>query len=619
MTYHCDRCRAALTPGALMCAGCGKRFDQPVPPDTDAPDAGLDALLRRRTAGGAAPPVPCPLLPAYYGTAARPPAQRRVGLIVGSVAVAAVAVLALAAWGADVLWMRGPGGEQAYVQHNLTGNDASEHGDFARAADEYSQMIALRPGRVDGYLLRGISEAQAGLISQSIADNTAALARTQEPMERGDLFYNRAQGRSRQGDQARAVADFTQSLGQYRLVRAPDELPDLPDRVDDTFRQRADSFWQMKNYAGAVADSNYVLSHPHARPTDYNVRAKAEAALGRVAAAQADFTQALRLDQTFGEGYFGLADLLGKQRRYAEAVSVYRRAVQADPGIAQFWGSLGWFQYEAGQRSQAIASDLHAQSLDPTQGWINYNLALCYAVSGDAARAQSAYADALAAGPPSARPGAMSDLHDALAKQPQSPVLRQALQQVERGRIGQPHQIRRRPPPASPAPPVASAFASMLAPEVTVAGYGLRPPAGFILTQRPLVALDGTGTVWLWTGRRRPDGTAPDIEVTISQDDGSMAAHVTSRQEVQSDMADMADNHSNLTMSPVTGLAVHSLPFAQGHWSGTGQRTGKTFDGLVYVSLTPSHYIDIVCHDARPYSRATLPLLRVSALTLRKM
>jgi len=78
-------------------------------------------------------------------------------------------------------------------------------------------------------------------------------------------------------------------------------------------------------------------------------------------------------------------------------------------------------------------------------------------------------------------------------------------------------------------------------------------------------------------------------------------------------------NHRNLVQSPVATGTVGGLPFARGAWSGIGQRTGKAFEGIVHISVTPSRYIEIQSHDAAPYSRSTLPLLRASTLTFRKL
>jgi hypothetical protein len=83
---------------------------------------------------------------------------------------------------------------------------------------------------------------------------------------------------------------------------------------------------------------------------------------------------------------------------------------------------------------------------------------------------------------------------------------------------------------------------------------------------------------------------------------GWMAAHYTASQEARMFLTGIGANHRNLVQSPV---ATGTVGFARGAWSGIGQRTGKAFEGIVYISVTPSRYIEIQSHDAAPYSRST--------------
>ncbi len=69
-----------------------------------------------------------------------------------------------------------------------------------------------------------------------------------------------------------------------------------------------------------------------------------------------------------------------------------------------------------------------------------------------------------------------------------------------------------------------------------------------------------------------------------------MAAHYTASQEAQMFLTDIGANHRNLVQSPVATGTVGGLPFARGAWPGIGQRTGKAFEGIVYISVTPSRY-----------------------------
>lgn len=352
------------------------------------------------------------------------------------------------------------------------------------------------------------------------------------------------------------------------------------------------------------------------------MQAKAEAALGLDKAAQADFLQATRMDPAYLDGYVGLADLANKRHDYAQAASVYRKAVQANPGSAQFWGSLGWFQYETGQDAQAINSDRRSQSLDRSQTWVRFNLALTYAAMDRGAEARAAYADALASAAAADRNAALGDIRNALVKHPGSAGLRQALTQVQEGKIGGPRTVRSVPasPPVSgkPATPPAL-FAARLGPEVALAdGYALQPPLGYTLTQRREVALNGSSTVYSWSGPRRADGTLPTLEAAIGHDDGSLAAHESEGQVAQDALDGMGDGHTNLRLSSISASVFGSVSFHGGDWDGIGVRTGKEYKGGEYWSVTPSHIIHFSTHDAFPACRATLLLLQASVKTFRK-
>ena len=649
MIYSCDRCRAALPGGVTTCPSCGRVFDQAVPNDVPQSAPGqsnfgqrasvsedpVDALLRDRTAASSAgtptggnaawSSAEAPNLRQAAGRALAPPTRRvPVWLGVAAGLAAVVGLLTALGLGANALWQRGAGGEAEYRQHNFAGNAAAERGDFAQADREYGQMIALRPRRVDGYLLRAINEALEGQTTAAIADNTQALLYAKDPEMRGDLLYNRAEAYAKQSRYVKAIADFTQASAEYALERSPRQMRDIPKRQEGVYSLRADAYWHHKDYALSIKDSKAAIALGHVHPDDYGIQAKAEMALNQDSAASADFTQALRLDPMYLDGYVGLGDLAEKHHQYAQAVQIFQQATSAAPSNAQFWGSLGWFQYKAGQGSAALVSDRHSQGLDPNQAWVNYNLALTYAAAGQSAEAHAAYTDALASGGAAEQKAGMTDIREALAKEPASAALRAALVQVQTGRVGGPRPARALlPPPPIPAPvppPVPPArFAALLGPEVALAGgTGIQPPLGYTLTQHPVVTLSSTSTLYLWSGPRRPDGTQPTLQVVAGHDDGSLAANSSERQTTQLALNDMGENHRSLRISPVSTASFGGLTFDFGDWDGFGTRTLKEYQGSEYWSVTPSHILHLSSHDAIPYSRVTLPLLQASIATFRR-
>jgi len=67
-------------------------------------------------------------------------------------------------------------------------------------------------------------------------------------------------------------------------------------------------------------------------------------------------------------------------------------------------------------------------------------------------------------------------------------------------------------------------------------------------------------------------------------------ADIGANHRCQSSVPIIGANHRNLVQSPVATGTVGGLPFARGAWSGIGQRTGKAFEGIVHISVTPSRY-----------------------------
>ncbi len=483
MIYECDKCDATLARGAMSCPQCGETFDEPVPMDaslTDAvapslsatdPDAlevasgeretlvkeppeppqpqppapelsGLDSALRGRSAGGPAffgsgpafgasgASSPVSAFPSASAPRKKVPAWAWITL---SVLVFLVLCVGLAGWAGYTAWMRGAGGEIAFRQHNQAGNQAFGAHDYSKAVDEYSQMIALRPRRMDGYMLRGIVYGSMGRYRDAIADDTTALTLPQG-RNVADLYSNRASAETQSGQFAPAIQDLTQSLTLYKQFRRADSPNQIFGYLRNDYQSRAQTYASMHQWAQAEADETTVIQSYAPDPPDFIQRGQARAAQGKNALALADFEQVIRLDPDSPNSYVAESDFLEHSHQYPQLFALWQRARRAFPeGSAQegsWWGSLGWFQYQSGQIAQAIQSDQKALVIERAQPWVHYNLALCYAAQGSAAKASAAYADALVHSSEADRKAGLKDVADALAKHPTSAVLQQVQQQL---------------------------------------------------------------------------------------------------------------------------------------------------------------------------------------------
>lgn len=148
--------------------------------------------------------------------------------------------------------------------------------------------------------------------------------------------------------------------------------------------------------------------------------------MGDAAGARADFEAASRRSPHLMLAYLNLEDMLEKRHQPRQALDAARAALRANPSSAAAWGSVGWFLYENGSVAEAIAADQRALSLDGSQDWVRYNLGLAFAVQGDWPHAQAAYSVAVGQATHVEWSGAVGEVRQALARQPQSQALQDA-------------------------------------------------------------------------------------------------------------------------------------------------------------------------------------------------
>ena len=121
------------------------------------------------------------------------------------------------------------------------------------------------------------------------------------------------------------------------------------------------------------------------------------------------------------------AQILNTLLKRDEAINEYLEALKIAPDNATTWGNLGWTQYEAGQYDVAIRSSRKALEKDTTLAYVRLNLGLIYAVQNHWPESQKEYQEALSYASPVDLKAGFSDVRDALAKQPGSQALQQAL------------------------------------------------------------------------------------------------------------------------------------------------------------------------------------------------
>lgn len=593
MIHYCERCKTALKSGAEICTVCGKPLGAPVT---------------------AEPEIAEPILFGTTGTQRRN--LMRMGKRLG-IGLAGIAVL----WAGYSLWMLGPGGEILFMMKNSSANAAFERGNFSIADADYTRMIEVRPHRTDGYLLRAISEYKQGLYLPAIRDNTEALRYAHGMTQIGNLHFNRAQGYEAKSDWKRALQDYSEAETSFLQEKDDVMLQYIPRYLADARRGRAKCLIQFHDPAQALTEYTSNVNAGTARTDDYGMRATCEEQLGMDAKATADYARSVKMDPGYLYGYQGLAQVAYKNHRSADAVEALKRATDANPNNAPAWGLLGWYEYTAGNLTAAIAHDQVALNMNSRLAWTRYNLALCYAVLGLQAKATDAYAEAIAGGTVQEKSGAMTDLRAALSQHPTSTALRAAINQLDRSGHGpqKPPLLSSADTPAlAPRVSVPTDFAGLLDSLHAMKDYFIQPPLGYTLKQSHSAFLSGTETIDYWRGSQHPDGTAPDLQVQMTLDDGRIAANTTASQEVQTFLDGTATNHSQFHASAITPIKISGRNFMQASWEGVGQHTGQQFAGCFYASVRPNERILIQIHDTVPSSKKTLSLLKAAIQTFRK-
>jgi tetratricopeptide (TPR) repeat protein len=153
-------------------------------------------------------------------------------------------------------------------------------------------------------------------------------------------------------------------------------------------------------------DSRSVLEHAlrvtEDNPAAHNALGTALAKQGRLEAARAHFSEAVRLDPRSVKARLNLGQALLALGRPAEAVGPYREALRLHSGAAMAHFHLGVALYQSGQSRAARDQFAEAVRLDPELTLARFNMGIVLAEEGDTAGAVSQWRRALDLDPESA-------------------------------------------------------------------------------------------------------------------------------------------------------------------------------------------------------------------------
>lgn len=160
------------------------------------------------------------------------------------------------------------------------------------------------------------------------------------------------------------------------------------------------------------------------------------------------------------------------------------------------------------------------------------------------------------------------------------------------------------------------AAAARLAPEQKLFGWAIRPPRGFVYTQKA----DGLNQIYIFQGSPRANKSAPLLWV-VTGDAKHVKTTRTQAEEVMDEyMIQLHQNRDDWKVTPIETGLVQGRKFLRRHWSGTEVSDGVTrrLHGIVYLTLTGTKFAAVTVADAEPDAKTSLNLMETSALTFHK-
>ena len=178
------------------------------------------------------------------------------------------------------------------------------------------------------------------------------------------------------------VFDDREQPAEYRLERAAQALlaqqrfGEARERFREALRVNPDyapahaglgaALFHLNAHEAALAAALRLQPHWALAGTLRRLMGQAARELGRLDEAGEHLEHVMRLDPRDTAAIDHLALVRFEQRRYEDALSLYRRLVEADPDNAQTHANLGATLYYLNRADEAVASYEHALSLDPS-------------------------------------------------------------------------------------------------------------------------------------------------------------------------------------------------------------------------------------------------------------
>ncbi len=244
---------------------------------------------------------------------------------------------------------------------------AEKQKNYREAADAYAQVLGLTPNDADAHYRKGFAHYSLKENDQSISDFTAALTKGYKPHI--NIYKVRYFVYLDQKNYDAALADINKGLAIL-----PNDL-DLLSAVGEINFER-------KSYPEALAAFQKAsLAAPNNADLYYNI-ARVHFATGdakaQVAAAESALAKGTRFP---GESYYILAEGNHKLRNIPAAIDAYQRAINSKPESYQLYRTLADIFRSENRFAEAISISKKAQVLFPNDGNLYTDLSLLYSLA----------------------------------------------------------------------------------------------------------------------------------------------------------------------------------------------------------------------------------------------
>ena len=157
---------------------------------------------------------------------------------------------------------------------------------------------------------------------------------------------------------------------------------------------------------------------------------------------------------------------------------------------------------------------------------------------------------------------------------------------------------------------------ALLAPEQPLFGWSLRPPQGFVYTQKS----DAHNQFYIFQGHPRADNTAPVMWVILGDVKSDHGRRPTAGEVLDLFMQQINQNRQSSKIIS-TGLgSLHGRRFIRRRWSATEATEGASFSlhGTVYLTVVGAQFAAVAYQAADPGAGPDLASMETSALSFHK-